>query len=183
VVILPPDVVKQIGPGITFCRLGDLDPFDSQSMGSYYFLNGFPSQNLVTNRCTNSVSCKSLLYGTFVYDGARGPWPLREGVKLDPDLHIDLDFHPRWAADDAGRRTHLPRPYGISGCGLWRLSEAGVNRNDWSVAHVKLIGIENRYDEILHVLRGTRIKHFNRILTEKVDGAWAAMNEIWGGNA
>jgi hypothetical protein len=183
VVILPPDVVKQIGPDITFCQLGDLDPFDSQAMGSYYFMNGFPSQNLVINRCKSTVSCRSLLYGTFIYDGTRGPWPLPEGVKVDPDLHVDLDFHPRCAADDAGRRTRLPRPYGISSCGFWRLSQAGVDRKALSVAHVKLIGIENRYDEVLYVLRGTRIKHFNTILVEKIDGALGAMTAIWGGKS
>ena len=180
VVILTPDVVDQIGPGITFCQLSDLDPFDTQAMGSYYFLNGFPSQNLVINRCKNTVSCRSLLYGTFVYDGNRGPWPLPADVHLPPDLNIDLDFHPRRAADDAGRRTRLPRPYGISGCGFWRLSQAGVNRNDWTLAHVKLVGIENRYDEVLYVLRGTRIKYFNTILAEKVDGALPAMHAVWG---
>ncbi len=180
VVVLSPEVVDQIGPGITFCQLSDLDPFDPQAMGSYYFLNGFPSLNLVINRRKNTVSCRSLPYGTFIYDGARGPWPLTEGIEVDPDLHVDLDFHPRRAVDDAGRRTRLPRPYGISGCGLWRLSQAGVKPEDWSIGHVRLIGIENRYDEILFVLRGTRIKHFNTILVEKIDGALVAMNVLWG---
>ena len=180
-VFLPPEVAAQIGPGIIFCQLSDLDPFDNQAPGSYYFLNGFPSKNLMINCRKNTVSCRSLLYGTIVYNGDRGPWPLPAGAGVPPDLHIDLDFHPRRAADDAGRRTRLPSPYGISGCGFWRLSQAGVDRDDWSVAHIKLVAIENRYDEILYVLRGTRIKYFNTILAKKVDGALAAIHAAWGG--
>jgi hypothetical protein len=69
----------------------------------------------------------------------------------------------------------------LSGCGFWRLSEAGLNRKDWSLARIKLVGIENRYEEVLYVLRGTRIKYFNSILAEKIDGASAAMHTVWEG--
>lgn len=174
VIELGPDTIARIGDRITFVTLADCDPLDPQNRGSYYFLQGFPSERLQIDREKNTVRCKSLPYGTITYDGTRGTWP---GVD---DIHIDLDFHPRKAADDTGRRARLPHPYGISGCGIWRLSAAGVKLSEWTTAHIKLVAIEHRYRSDLHLLRGTRIKHVNTVLVDSYPQCFEEMYRLWG---
>lgn len=174
VIDLSSDTVVRIGGGLTFVTLADCDPLDPKNRGSYYFLQGFPSERLKVNRCRNTVTCQSLPYGTITYDGIRGLWP-----SVD-DVHIDLDFHPRKAADERGRRVRLPRPHGISGCGIWRLSSPGVRRSEWTTANIKLVAIEHRYHSDLHLLRGTRIKYVNTILVDWYPECRAEMHRLWG---
>jgi hypothetical protein len=173
VIELPSEMVAHVADAIAFCTLDDSDPFDEAQMGSYYFLHGYPSVRMRLDVRKSTVRCESLPYGTILYDGSRGAWPQFE------DVHLDLDFNPRTNVDDAGRRAILPRPQGISGAGIWRLSSAGVERSSWSLANVKLVAIEHRYHESLNVLRGTRIKYFNRILSETFVGCREAMDHQW----
>jgi hypothetical protein len=170
---LPDEIVSSPGARITYAELEDIDPYDDASPGSYYFLHGFPRENLRINRCRRTVSCKSLPYGTITYDGSRGEYSQLE------DVHLDLDFHPRKAADQTGRRIRLPDPRGISGCGIWRLSRAGVRIADWTINHVKLVAIEHRYNDDLHVLRGTQIKYVNTIIHDKFPQLRALMRAAW----
>jgi hypothetical protein len=173
VIEIPDAVVSHPVAGITYTELMDIDPYEVPHAGSYYFLNGYPSQNLRINRCRKTVRNRSLPYGTIIYDGSRGEYPQHE------DVHLDLDFNPHKAGDDKGRRVRLPDPRGISGCGIWRLSRAGASRSEWSVTDVKLVAIEHRYNETLHVLRSTHIKYVNRILYDCLPELRATMANAW----
>ena len=80
-----------------------------------------------------------------------------------------------------GQRVQLPDPRGISGCGIWRLHQAGEDAAGWSLGRVKLVAIEHRYNADLHVLRGTRIRYVNRILHDCFPELRPEMNRAWKG--
>jgi hypothetical protein len=174
VINIPSAIADDNALGITYAEFTNIDPYDDAPNGSYFFFHGFPSENLRVNKRKRTVHCESLPYGTFVYDGSRGEYPQHE------DVHLDLDFHPRMAANEVGRRVRLPDPRGISGCGIWRLMKAGTSSSAWTVDQIRLVAIEHRYNSDLHVLRGTRIKYVNRIVFERFPDVRHLMTAAWG---
>lgn len=149
---LTEQVVQQLGPDMEFVRLTEMDWNDEALPGSYYMMHGFPLSNMRVNLCRRTVRCESLPYGTITYVGDRGNWPAAE-----PAVYIDLDFDRTKSVDDHGRRVKTPSPRGVSGCGIWRLSRAGVQKSTWDESHIRLVAIEHRWNRRLSVLRGTRV--------------------------
>jgi len=156
---LTDQVIASIGPGVEFVTDEMIDYEEPRQDGAYYFFIGFPQANLKIDARRKIVRCETLNYGSIIYRDERGVWE----VPPDGD-YIDLDFDPSKTVDDQGRRVRTPRPKGISGCGIWRLCEAGVRTADWSVNDIRLVAIEHRWDSHLHVLRGTLYCYINQIV-------------------
>jgi hypothetical protein len=70
---------------------------------------------------------------------------------------IALDFDSTTIRDDAGNSAIPPRPDGMSGCGIWRLVEAGTDDRSWKPDNIKLTAIQHTLMPEQSVLTGTRI--------------------------
>lgn len=175
IIRLTEHVVDQTSESLTFVQIDEIEYDDPVNPGSYYFVHGFPMVGFNLNLFRRTVRCESLPYGTISYTGDRGEW-----AAADNSLYVDLDFHPHRNVDDSGRLTKLPAPSGISGCGIWRLSAAGVSRAAWSAANIKLVAIEHRWHDQLHVLRGTKFSYVNQIIANNYPDCLRVMNQHWG---
>ena len=74
-------------------------------------------------------------------------------------MGIALDFDPATIRDDDGRPAVPPHPAGMSGCGIWRLVEAGTDMNRWKLDDLKLVAINHTLKPTEKVLVGTRIRY------------------------
>lgn len=82
----------------------------------------------------------------------------------DPEVGIALDFNPATILDDAGSSAAPPRPHGMSGCGIWRLVEAGTDAQLWKPDDIKLVAIQHTLKPDHGVLTGTRIRYALQII-------------------
>ena len=55
--------------------------------------------------------------------------------------------------------VHVPRPEGMSGCGIWRLNDPSQPLYLWRASDVKLVGIEHRWRKHHRYLVGTSVRH------------------------
>lgn len=137
-----------------FVRLADIDPRDKQRKGGWYFVFGYPSIQTVVNMDAAHVNSTGLAYGTVLYGDDRGD--LRND---DRRVQIVIDFLKQGNTDDNQNLVIVPRPNGISGCGIWRLAHGGASVKLWKPEDKRLVGIEHTWNKDKQVLRGTRIEY------------------------
>lgn len=85
-----------------------------------------------------------------------------DGEDILDDEAVDLDFWPGNSVGIKGRKVSQPTPKGLSGGGIWILTERPTKQSP-----VMLVGIQHRWHKTLHSLRGTRIVG----LTEEIEPA------------
>jgi hypothetical protein len=173
---LTDEAVRLIGPEINFVSPDQFCYDDLSPLGTYLLAHGFPRGSFRVNLCRRTVRSRSFPYGTIPYRGERGEWSAE-----DPDVYVDLDFHPERAVDDYGKRVRTPSPRGMSGCGIWRLFDGRSPSAQWSINDVRLAAIEHRWNRDLHILRGTKIAYVNQLLAAWpecqpiLDGIWRSL--------
>lgn len=77
-------------------------------------------------------------------------------LKVEKHLQYVLDFHKDKLYDGKGRRTSLPNPTGMSGCGLW-----GINQSD---GDYYLVGFMTDFGENLPLMIATRIDYATELM-------------------
>jgi hypothetical protein len=117
---------------------------------------GFPGQLNAPLTGSNTLTSNSCAFASFIYGGERGNIP---STNSDKGVGIFLDYGTHSTRDDAGRSVLPPAPYGMSGGGIWRIASSGIEMTTWSIAALKLIGIQSGVYPDHQVLRGTRIEH------------------------
>jgi hypothetical protein len=143
---------EQIAVNKKFLRLADVDPWDRQEPRSWYMVFGYPSVLSPQDEVTKSIDAKAVALATFIYCDERGPLD-----SYDKEVGIALDFDAATMKDDDGNPAIAPHPGGMSGCGIWRLAEAGTEIGFWKLDDVKLVAIEHTLKTSQKVLAGTRI--------------------------
>lgn len=125
----------------------------------YLMVVGFPGSRVKIDNVTNRVIAKPFLFKTKPF--------LKNLSKLNflQELHFFAKY-PRGKIIDSktGKRTHGPKPHGISGSGLWLL-----RRDEHNQYNGFLIGVFSEYLENRALLVSTRIDIFIDIVRQKVD--------------
>jgi hypothetical protein len=98
-------------------------------------------------------------------------------------VSIALDFDPTNIRDDAGHPAASPEPDGMSGCGIWRLVEAGIDTRRWSPDDVKLVAIDHAIRRRTRVLIGTRIRYALQMIYRHHSDLRSAMEMSLGRNS
>ncbi len=135
--------------------LGELDPWADQDLRDSFTVAGFPGV-LQDEPGTDSITASICFFTTFLYGGKRGNVPWSDA---DRGVGILVDYGDTTTESDDGQRTSLPDPRGMSGGGMWRIAQYGCDMANWSLADVKLIGIQSCFYTDQLLLRGTRIEH------------------------
>ncbi|MCA9026714.1 MAG: hypothetical protein KDA86_16015 [Planctomycetaceae bacterium] len=155
---LSDEAAKRVKAGgrFRFLDLSELDPWGEEELRSWYMVFGFPGELNEREVAPGVLGSNACAYSTFIYCGERGNihW-----TDADRGVGILMDYGSNTTQNDAGRLVRPPEPYGMSGGGMWRVAEYGCNSNNWSLANLKLIGIQSAAYTTERVLRGTRIEH------------------------
>jgi hypothetical protein len=151
---LTEEVGTQISAQKRFLRLTDVDPWDRQEPRSWYMVYGYPTKLSLPDEASLSINGNAVAFCTFIYCDERG-----ELDNFEKEVRIALDFDEATVRDDAGQPASPPDPDGMSGCGIWRLAEAGTDTMRWKTDDVKLVAIDHGWRKRTKVLVGTRIRY------------------------
>jgi hypothetical protein len=142
-----------------FIQLAGIDPADQRHSGVYYMVFGYPGVRTGTASDTGTQFYRPLAYGTGIYQGGRGPI---DG--FNAEAHIALDYAPWNNVNPSGTLINLPDPGGISGGGIFRMTQPAKALEDWTPEDVKLVGIVHEWNSRLAVLEGTHMRVVLQIL-------------------
>ena len=151
---LSSETASKIAVQKRFLRLIDVDPWDQQEPRSWYMVYGYPTKLSPADEQSQSINANAVALATFLYCDERGPL-----VNYDKEVGIAIDFDSTTTQDDDGNPAVPPYPSGISGCGIWRLVEAGTDARRWTVDDVKHVAIDHTLKTGQKVLVGTRIRY------------------------
>jgi hypothetical protein len=171
------ETAAQIAVEKRFLRLNDVDPWDRQEPRSWYMVYGYPTKLSPPDEATLSINANAVALATFIYCDERGPLD-----RYDKEVGIALDFDPATIRNDDGRSAAPPHPGGMSGCGIWRLVEAGTDMKVWNLNDVKLVAIEHTLKTKKNVLVGTRIRYALQMIYRNHPDLRSAMEMSLGPN-
>jgi hypothetical protein len=175
---LSSEVAERIAVSKRFLRLLDVDPWDKQEPRSWYMVYGFPTSLSPADEGSRSINSNAFAIATFLYCDERGVLD-----NYDRAVSIALDFDPTNIRDDAGREAVPPEPNGMSGCGIWRLVEAGTDTRMWTPEKVKLVAIDHSVRRRTRVLIGARIRYALQMIYRNHPDLRSAMEMSLGPNA
>ena len=157
VIELTKDVVEQLLPTNRFIGITEMD-LQTIARPAFYLVWGFPSEDTTIDDTGRGVKTMGLWYVTVLHRGERNP-----NTEYDPSIHVVLNYGKEAVGQD-GKPSSVPYPGGLSGCGIWRLTN-DENWENWKPEDVKLAAIQHRYDERRDYVMGSWVRF--------------AMREVW----
>jgi hypothetical protein len=139
VIELAKDVVEQLLPTNRFISISEMDLRPVPLPGCYLVL-GFPTVDTTMDEAGRGVKTLGLWYVTVLHRGELHP-----NTKYDSRIHIVLNYGKE-AIGENEEPSVVPHPGGLSGCGIWRLTN-DENWDNWKPEDVKLVAIQHRYDK------------------------------------
>jgi hypothetical protein len=139
VVELANDVVEELLPTNRFISIAEMD-LRPVAVPALYLINGFPSADTTWKEAERGVKTLGLWYVTVLHHGELNPT-----TEYDARIHVVLHYG-REAIGQDGQVGCVPPPFGLSGCGIWRVSNDETCES-WRPEHVKLVAIQHRYDK------------------------------------
>ena len=159
-----PNIASELTSSKTFLTLDGVDIKDPFYAKSWYMTVGYPYEVNKSDQKRRKHDSTLFAYASWPYCGERGePSSYRPG--------FDLFVH--FARDDSTEGdekvlAYVPKPPGVSGCGMWRLASADKPIEDWSPAHIRLAGIQHSWFDDIDALRGVRVIHPLRMLVYSI---------------
>lgn len=130
--------------GARFLRVTDVDNQAAPTPG-LYLVRGYPIA------CNHSP----FTYSTVLF---RGEPPADSEYPFDPSFHLLLD-HSRYLQDRAGDEFLSPKIVGMSGCGIWRLTQRSKSElSSWMPDERRLVAIQTKC-KYGSYMKGTWVKH------------------------
>jgi len=165
VIRLPDDTARQVAVHKRFISHNEVLAEDDERTG-WYVIVGFPGAWSPRKLGKDFLYSRPLIYSCRAYtDYAKPPsWYRR-------DVHLLLGFELNAENVTDGRAEKLPGPYGISGCGVWRVADRSKRGMETVSKHnVSLVAIENNWCETRGYIMATRINWvLNRIIDDYPD--------------
>jgi hypothetical protein len=166
VLVLDREDADLIATEKTFTRLPEVDCDDpTVAVGGIYGVFGYPSiKSNVDHYDKTMTMIGQPCFGSPIEDG-------RE-KELTPDFHPGL--HVGIAFDSQSN----PLPYGMSGCGIWRVHQAGVTPT-WREEDMRLVAIEHTASKGRVALVGTRMEYVRKLVLNYDPSLEGVMDLAW----
>lgn len=152
VIQLPEDVATQIASHKRFISHNEV-LVDDDDRTARYVVFGYPEDWSLRSVGDNDLCSDPLIFVAQQYTGQADPHSAYR-----PDVHLLLGFDRNAREVTRPQDVQLPKPYGISGCGVWRVAEGSnrgldmVNKDD-----VKLVAVQNHWHPKRNYLMATRM--------------------------
>jgi hypothetical protein len=142
---LKQETVEKLQQRYRFLQVGDLDPSPlTKGAGVYVF--GFPEALTQPAGVNTELESFPLGYVTT---------PLQDRTEVRDKWKDILLPYPKASCDEAGIPTDAPAPAGLSGCGIWRISQPPKRPCDMPTSAMRLVGIQHRWRSKSRYLVGT----------------------------
>lgn len=122
----------------------------------YYIVYGYPGTYTKLNKYNKKNERK-----VFAFNSRIKEFHKCEKYGYEPNMNIFIDYPKRLEREHSSQLVKPPNPRGISGCGLWCITDSvNIKSKKW---HYKLVGIMIEvYGE--RILVGTNLKHIDAII-------------------
>jgi hypothetical protein len=157
---LTPQIVRELLPSKTFLPLRNIDIRDPFLARSWYMTVGYPYEVNMSDHDRRSHTSTLFAYASWPYHGERGVPP-----RFRPDFDILVHYMRNDSTEgDEAVLAYVPKPSGVSGCGMWRLAAADKHIENWNADDIRLVGIQHSWHSGIETLRGVRVIHPLRML-------------------
>jgi len=144
---LSPETVQELQKGKHFLQLADLDGSELRTAAGIIVF-GYPTDFSIS---------KPDFFESF-------PLPFVTTILQHPPEQRDANaeillYYPATCTDANETAMDSPDPRGLSGCGIWRLSQPPTHPDLWNVDDIRLVGIQHRWRSRKRYLVGSSIRH------------------------
>lgn len=171
---LSPQASQEIGKHKDFLFHNQINLNTDHGRPLYLFF-GYPMQwsgHLVTECEIISVG---LAFATFEHQGQ-----LSSGIVYHPEVHMLFNFSRKAVNLLTSNEDMLPKPHGISGCGIWQVGDRSVGgMRTRSSDNVALIAIQHSWSPANDYIQATRIGFLLNIIAEHYRDAGEAMKLVY----
>lgn len=136
---------------------------DNELQGNLYLVLGFPGSSKKRKWFKGTAQANSFSYATSLYRLARGT-----PRGYDPEVEVLVDYSKGNNLSPSFHKVMASDPYGMSGCGIWKLFSSEPRRETWDATTVRLVGLTHTYSRTLAIIRGTRIGIVLEMVREKL---------------
>jgi hypothetical protein len=98
---------------------------------------------------------------------------LHPKTEYDPSIHVVLNYGKE-AIGQNDELSGVPHPGGLSGCGIWRLSN-DANWENWKPEDVRLVAIQHRYDKDRDYVMGSWVRLAMQMVWDRYEELRPAM--------
>ncbi len=173
---IPPDLAQELGTHKEFLAHNQINLNPAKQRPLYVFF-GFPMQWSGHVVSETTIISQALAFATFEHEGDRDSL-----AHYDPRVHMLLNFTREAIHFPTGRVDTLPKPKGISGCGIWQVadrSERGLIPR--SAETVTLVGIQHTWFPEYSYVQATRVAYALDLILEYYPETKAPMSLIYPG--
>jgi hypothetical protein len=152
---LTPETADKLTSRHRFLTLSDLDESPPSETDGLFVVFGYPQA--LASPGTGDVQIENwpLPYMTFPFRG--------QPETRDHNKDILMGYY-RQGSDGFGATVEVPRPHGLSGCGIWRVAKKPIDPGDLSVEDIRFVGIQHRWRPDSNYIVGTSIRHVRPML-------------------
>jgi hypothetical protein len=171
---IPPDAAQEIGKHKEFLFHNQINLNADHGKPLYLFF-GYPMHWSGRVVSESEIISVGLAFATFEHPGERDP----AGV-YHPEVHMLFNFSREAVNHFTGNVDMLPRPNGISGCGIWQVGDrsAGGFRTR-SADTVTLVGIQHTWSPPHDYVQATRVGYLLNVIAQHYPEAKDAMNLVY----
>jgi hypothetical protein len=159
---LPPDLAQEIGKHKDFLSHNQIDMNGIKRRVPYVFF-GYPMDWSGHMIAEDHVYSRAMAFTTFEHVGERCP----EESFFDPNVHFALNFTREAINFQAQASEKLPKLFGISGCGIWRVGDRGPGALEpRSPDNLTLVGIQHRWFPSHNYIQATRVGYVLEMINQ-----------------
>lgn len=144
-------------PGLQFLQMRDVSLREWMSPAGEYLLYGYPESKVSVD-----LPGKTIRGDHFQLVSPRASDSVMERAGLDQRLHVGFDFDTTAMMSTTGVRA-APRPNGMSGCGVWELSQL---REPGVVLSGKLVAVFTEYRRATKLGVAPRLAYFIEVIRQ-----------------
>jgi len=156
-------------PGKQCCSLGRISIMGIGDPAQLMVLVGTPVQFVESNPTDVGPPfvANQIAFTSTVLNQTQWPSNFKGGRAIDPAVDVFLDYPAAGITKlDTGEPLQLTTPHGFSGGGMW--SSQMTSGEFWSPDMSQLFAIDNSWDDIQRIVRGTQIIHWLNLLRSKL---------------
>lgn len=151
------------------CSLGRIAIMGTGDPAQLMVLTGTPLQFAEIDSSGNGPPfvANQIAFTSTVLSQTEWPLSFKGGRTIDPAVDVFLDYPATGITKlDTGEPLVLTTPHGFSGGGMW--SSQMKKGEVWSPSMSQLFAIENSWDDVQRIVRGTQIIHWLNLLRSKI---------------
>lgn len=156
--LLAEDDIKLLESNFKFYNFEEADKEHSPIPDiPYYIVFGYPGKYTKFKNKYRKENKRKV----FVFNSQTKEFPNCEKFGFDTELNIFIDYPKKLQKEGNNQLIKPPNPRGISGCGLWRITDSiNIQSKNW---HYNLVGIMIEVHNE-RILVGTKLKYIEAIV-------------------